>query len=127
VVFAGAAGADQRDQLAGFDGEVDVSQHRLFAIVEIKVFKTRCRPCPHEAFWRVRFRHGIFQGEQLKDAFAGGARLVKLVVQPRERLDGRVNHHDGEDKHEEIRRLGPLVGRQALHIKENQRDPRGPE
>ena len=28
--FAGAAGADERDELAGFDGEVDVPQHRLF-------------------------------------------------------------------------------------------------
>ena len=67
--FAGAAGADQRDQLAGFDGKVDVSQHRLFAIVEIKVFKHDVSVGGVEHFRLQRFGHGIFDGEQLKDAF----------------------------------------------------------
>ena len=37
--FAGAAGADERDELAGFDGEIDAVQHGFFAVVEIDVFK----------------------------------------------------------------------------------------
>jgi hypothetical protein len=37
--FAGAAGADERDELAGLDGEVDVVQDRFFAVVEIEVLK----------------------------------------------------------------------------------------
>jgi hypothetical protein len=80
-----------------------------------------------EHFGRGGFRHGIFRRQQFEDAFAGGAGLVKLVVQAREGLDGRINHHDREDEREEIRRLGPLVGRQALRIKKHQRDPHGSE
>ena len=113
--------------MAGLDGEIDVVQDVFFAIGEIHVFKLDVGLAGVEHFRLRGFRHGIFQGEQLKDAFAGGAGLVKLVVQPRERLNGRINHHDGEEEHEEIRRLGPLVRRQFLYIKENQRDSRGPE
>ena len=37
--FAGAARADERDELAGLDGEIDVAQHRFFAVAEIEVLK----------------------------------------------------------------------------------------
>ena len=48
--FAGTAGADERDELAGFDREIDVAQHRFFAVAEIKIFKFECRPCRRGAF-----------------------------------------------------------------------------
>ncbi len=107
--FAGTAGADERDELAGLDGEVDVVQHRLFAVIEIHIFNDDVGLVGMEHFGRGGFGHGIFRGEQFKDAFAGGARLVKLVVQPRERFDGRINHHDGQDEGENVRRLRLLV------------------
>ena len=75
--FAGTAGADERDQLAGFDGEVDVAQHRFFAVVEIQVFKDDVGLVGVEHFGRGGFGHGIFRGEQFEDAFAGGAGLVQ--------------------------------------------------
>jgi len=50
-----------------------------------------------------------------EDAFAGGAGLMELVVQPRERLDGRINHHDGQNKGEKVRRFRLLVfGRNCM-------------
>ncbi len=75
--FAGATGANECDELAGFDGEVDIVQDRFFAVIEIEVFKHDVSLVRMKHFGRDRFGHGIFQGEQLKDAFAGGAGLVQ--------------------------------------------------
>jgi len=82
--LAGAAGADQRDELAGFDGKIDVVQNRFFAVVKIKVLKFDVGVRGVEHFRLRRFGHGVFEGEHLEDAFAGGTGLVKLVVEPRE-------------------------------------------
>ena len=78
-------------------------QDGFFAVVEVEVLKFNVSIGSMEHFRLRGFRHGIFRGEQLEDAFAGGAGLVQLVVQPRERFDGRVNLHDGKNKHKEVR------------------------
>ena len=45
--------------------------------------------------FRLRgFGHGIFRGEQFKDALGGGARLDDLVLQPREVFQRLVNVDD---------------------------------
>jgi hypothetical protein len=40
--------------------------------------------------------------------------LMRLVVQPGEGLDGRVDHHDSQNKGEKVRRFGLLIPGQKL-------------
>jgi len=50
-------------------------QHGFFAVGKVDVFELDVRVVGVEHFRRDRFGHGIFRGEQFKDAFAGGAGL----------------------------------------------------
>src|ERR1017187_6930801 len=56
---------------------------------------------------------------------------MNLVVQPRERLDRRVNHHDGQNEGEKVRLFRLLVLGEKLHgvlnVKKHERDAGGPE
>ena len=121
--LAGAAGTDERDELAGLDGEVDVVRARVFRRRRNGRFRIECRRRRRGAFSARRFGDGIFRGEQFKDAFAGGARLGELVVQPRQ-VFHRAIHVKTPSKLDENRGMGTwLKGK----VREHQGDAEGGE
>ena len=73
--FAGAAGADERNKLAGLDAQVDVAQHGFFAVGKIHVVEMNVRAGGLERAGLGGFGHGVLRVQQRKDAFAGGAGL----------------------------------------------------
>ncbi len=77
-----------------------------------------------EHFGRDRFRHGIFRGQQFKDAFAGGAGLGDLVVQPGEIFHRAIHVKNTAGEQDEIARVG-VRPRQINHVKQRQRHAKG--
>ena len=82
--FAGAAGADERDELAGFDFEIDVVQRDLLAVGKMDVLELDVRAGGVELSGVGGFHHGGWRVEQGENALAGGARLDDLILQLRQ-------------------------------------------
>ena len=105
--LAGAAGADERDKLAGLKAQVNVVQHGFFAISKIHVVEINIRAGGLERAGLRRFGHGAVCVQQHKGAFAGGARLDDLVLQPRQIFHRRIHHDQAEDQLQKISGIGP--------------------
>jgi len=63
--------------------------------------------------------NGVFHGEELEDALAGGAGLVELVVHAGERLHRRIDEDDAEDEGHEVGFAGLLGLGEADIVFEN--------
>ena len=107
--FAGAAGADERDELAGLDLQLDVVQRDFFAVGKMDVVELNVRAGGLECFWLRWLKDGVSHIEQIKDALAGGARLLKLALKTHDVFDGAIHEKHSDCKWNQIDGMSALL------------------
>src|SRR5690606_883577 len=106
--LAGPARADERDRLAGVDGEADVVQDRRAGVVaETHALELDPTPAPGETYRLRAFDHVRLGVEILEDAVDGGERVAQHHGELGQALQREVEHAEVQQK------LGELADGQA--------------
>ena len=88
--FAGAGAADQSNELAGLDDQVDVVEHGLLTIGEAHVFETDRDAAGLERLGVGWFGQCGLLRKQLIDRFDGGTRQTQLALETAQVLHRRI-------------------------------------
>src|SRR5205823_986613 len=120
--LAGAAGADQRRDLARSDRQLNAVQDQLVTVGKADVVELDGRIGRSQRNGLGGFLDGIRRIQQFKHALARRARLFELAVQTADGFDRLIKQEDGDDKFEKDPCRDRGV-RQKFHVKYHQRDP----